>query len=131
VKVPQATAEAQATAQSTPWRFGSVVVAARVSDDSAASVAGGVGERLLTANGAPRTMFAVAVFEMDGLVMDRAVIMTVPPVGMDEGAVYIARAGDALLIEPQAELIRLLQLIDHVTPALFGSLPTNADNCTP
>jgi hypothetical protein len=128
VKVPQEPADAQAAVQSTPWLFVAVVVADRLSDDSAASVAGGAGERL-TLIGVLLTMFTIAVFEIEGSVTDLAVIVTVPPVGMDVGAIYVTCVVVALASEPQAELTRLLQLSDQVTPALLESLATIAVSC--
>jgi hypothetical protein len=42
---------------------------------------------MVTTIGVAVTMFTVAVADMAELVVDLAVIVTVPPVGMDEGAI--------------------------------------------
>jgi hypothetical protein len=85
LKLPQAPALPHVTVQSTPKFFGSeVTLAARVAVAPAIREAGGV-EDMVTTTGAVFTIFAVAVAETVGSVVDFAVMVTVPPVGTAVG----------------------------------------------
>jgi hypothetical protein len=87
---PHAPALPHAAVQSTPRSFVSVLVAARVAcepsiiETGKLIVAGALG--MVTTIGGTVTIFTVAVAEIAELVVDCAVIVTVPPVGTEFGA---------------------------------------------
>jgi hypothetical protein len=86
LNVPHSPALEQIAVQSTPREFGSeATFAVRVVDAPEVNEAGGA-EGIVTTMGAAVTIFAVAVAESKGLMVDRAVIAAVPPGGITEGA---------------------------------------------
>ena len=85
LKLPQAPTLPQLAVQFTPRPFGSpVTVAANGICAPAVTVAGGAID-VLTTIGTEVTILAVAVDETAGLLVDRAVMVTVPPAGTAEG----------------------------------------------
>jgi hypothetical protein len=85
LKLPHAPALPQLAVQFTPRLLGSpVTVAARVACDPAVMVAEGGVEIVITI-GAVVMMLAVEIAETAGLVVDAAVMVTLPPGGTAEG----------------------------------------------
>ena len=85
LKLPHPTFPPQLAVQSTPRLFGSeATVAASVAGAPAVSVAGGA-EDIVTTVGVVVRMVAVADADTAGFVVDFAVMVTVPPEGMEEG----------------------------------------------
>ena len=101
-------------------------VAARVTVEPVVVDAAGALD-MATTIGAVVTMFAVDVANMAELVVDFAVIVAVPPVGTEMGAIYVVTAPLAVCAGLTVPQLVAQQLTLQSTPALAESLPTRAE----
>jgi hypothetical protein len=127
LKAPQAPAVLlpQATVQVTPAFFESLVtVAVSEAVPLIWSDAGWPESATVMLDGDVMVMAAEADLVLSAT--EVAVTVTLAPVGIAAGAVYVAEVVVALLMAPQAPAPELPQLTDQVTPALLESLLTVA-----
>ena len=126
MNAPHAPALPQVAVQSTPRVFASdATVAVRVAGDPGAREAGGP-EDIVTTIGVAVTIFAMACAESTGLVVDLAVIVTVPLGGAFDGAEYVVATPLAVWRGVRLPQLSAPQLTDQSTPAAAGSLSTTA-----